>query len=426
MQLYSCAFIDNIVLGNLMKKNYDLTVIGAGLVGSICALSMAQLGLKVALFDNRPKHLLFSNNNDIRTVALSYNSSNFLRNLLQGESIPSLNGAAPIEGIVVHHRDVNKYHNQSITFNSDMVHNVHPLGYQVCVADLKNDIFHSVTKHRNIDIIDNFNITGVQNDPFYSGILGSKSGENSVINDIEIRSNLSLVCDGFRSSIREKLNIATYTKNYHQKALIFFIKHHASHENIARQIFCENGQITIMPMPIVDDYITSDKNRSAAIWTLSDKSFILNKDDKISIFQEYIADIVGEIERFGDMSSYNLHMNYSGEYSLSRFLLLGDALHFMHPIVGLGFNIHIYDIKKLISMVERSLKFGLDFGDRFNLDQFKRNTKSHSMTATFCTDMLNCAFTNHSKYWQKIRGMGMNMFDKSYLLKKNLLGYMTM
>ena len=64
-----------------MQLNFDVTIIGAGLVGSSLALGLGALGVNVALIDSNPTVPPHSTGWDSRIYALSPGSVSFLQSL---------------------------------------------------------------------------------------------------------------------------------------------------------------------------------------------------------------------------------------------------------------------------------------------------------------------------------------------------------
>ena len=63
-------------------EKYDIAIIGCGMVGSLLALSLKELNLKIAIIDSKTPEEL-RNTQDLRATAFSHGNFNYIENLLE-------------------------------------------------------------------------------------------------------------------------------------------------------------------------------------------------------------------------------------------------------------------------------------------------------------------------------------------------------
>ena len=81
------------------KSEYDVVIIGGGIVGSLLALILGLNGLKITVIDRQKKDKLFSKDHYVKSYALNQGSSNLLNILNIWDTIKTK--SQPIDKILL-------------------------------------------------------------------------------------------------------------------------------------------------------------------------------------------------------------------------------------------------------------------------------------------------------------------------------------
>jgi 2-octaprenyl-6-methoxyphenol hydroxylase len=232
-------------------------------------------------------------------------------------------------------------------------------------------------------------------------------------NNQQITAPLLLACDGRFSALRQKFNIYTYYKNYHQTAIVFKIKHELSHQNIAFEKFFSGGPLAILPL--------ADNNQSSIVLILpQEKAKLLLTLDNANFTQQLNKQIhkeLGTAEIISELFSYPLSAVQAENFVYQQVLLLGDAACGVHPIAGQGFNLAISNLKLLLKLLQTQITAGLPLNQNQFLQNFALQAKKQSVAMLFVTDVLDNLFKNNSQSLGIARKIGLFTINHCKIIK---------
>ena len=129
-----------------MSKEYDLVIVGAGMVGASLALALGDSGLRIALVESVRRGSLRQPSYDDRGIALSLSS----RRIFEAMGIwPKLSAVAnPIRK--VHVSDQGQF--GKVRMDADSLR-LEALGYVVVARELGNVLLSSLDDYANIDLL---------------------------------------------------------------------------------------------------------------------------------------------------------------------------------------------------------------------------------------------------------------------------------
>ena len=376
----------------------DITIVGAGLAGLIASIKLAHIGFDVICVDYKDKNII---KNDLRTTALLLPSINFLNECNIWEQIKSDTHALNTMRIM-DISDAEKVN--QVEFHAKEIGEEN-FGYNIQNQVLYNTLNKHLKKFKNIKVITDDKFVNVKNRTD-SAFVELKSGN-------KIRCKLLIGADGKNSSVRDKLDIPTKTKNYNQKALAFKIEHQKAHLNVSTEIYKSGGPFTIVPL--------ADQNQSAVIWMDSTNSInhLLELDD--DQFNNAITSrsgkCLGALRRISDLTNWPIINQYSKDIVQERCLLIAEAAHVLPPIGAQGLNMSIQDIKVLASIVEGTD----DPGSSELLKKYNNKRKNNSKLRMKLIDGLNLSSIADKVYAQKTRSMAIQLIASSPKLKSALI-----
>jgi len=387
----------------MKKHHYDITIIGAGLIGLCMSSMLSKLNKKILVIDknsvNSKNYLL----NDIRTTAISQGTKRILDNLKIWHKIKEY--SQPIKKIDV----LESTSNKRIVFDSKDL-GEGDLGYIVSNSILKKEFLSKINKSSRIEIMDKTEV----NDLKVFDISHDKFPEIHTGDNI-ITSKILIGADGRYSNSRNLINLPNYKFDYKQNAYVFFITHKKSHSSNAFEVFFPEGPLAILPM-----LKEKNQNRSSVVWTVDKKLgdlTKLKKNEFKKMFLEKYMNLLGDVTRISDPQKYELNVVNANLTIKNRVVFIGDAAQAIHPIAGQGFNLGVRDCKVLFRNISRSFELGLDPGTILRLESYLKERLSDKYSFMGATHFLNLIFSNNSRSVTKLRKIGLGVVQKSKILK---------
>ncbi|WP_042341249.1 FAD-dependent hydroxylase [Calothrix sp. PCC 7507] len=234
-----------------------------------------------------------------------------------------------------------------------------------------------------------------------------------IADDIQtVRSKLLVAADGARSPIRQAAGIKTSGWKYWQSCIVVFVKPEKSHNDTAYEKFWTSGPFAILPLP---------GNRCRIVWTAphAEAKALCALDD-----QQFLAELtrrygehMGRLELLGDRFIFPVQLMQSDRYVLPRLALIGDAAHNCHPVGGQGLNLGIRDAAALAQVIQKATAAGEDIGNIQILKRYERWRKVENLTILGFTDLLDRVFSNNFLPLLLARRLGLWIMRRVPVLK---------
>jgi 2-octaprenyl-6-methoxyphenol hydroxylase len=172
--------------------------------------------------------------------------------------------------------------------------------------------------------------------------------------------------------------------------------------------------------------LPADKDHFAVIWTRihedADNLLAVNDAEFIRQLQECFGFRLGELTLTAPRRSFPLSLVRAEKMLSGRTVIIGNAVHQLHPVAGQGFNLGLRDVVQLAEMLVRQHREGLDIGDIDLLTSYAKNRQiDHDRVASF-TDNLVRIFSNDWLSVALARNAGLVLLDnlpsaKGYLAR---------
>ena len=378
----------------------DINIIGGGLVGAASALALSDLGFSITVLDKKPNLNNRKNYDDIRTVAISEGTKEFLEKIKVWNEIHPY--SQPIKKIKVIDRKVpNSLEFDNLRRNAN-------LGYIVKNTHLLDVFYTKLKLKKNVKIINNIDISNIYYDGEY--IITCLS------NNKFITASLNIAADGKFSKIRKILKTPYFKKDYNKKALVINFSHNKNHNGVAHEYFYNNGPLAILPMKK-----ENQKHLSSVVWTNSSTNTdsLIKLDNKkiIKALEESIGRDIGNILKINNKQSFALSAHINSKFYENRTVYVGDSAHSYHPIAGQGWNLGMKDVEALFSLTSKYKFLGLNIGDNLFCKEYHNNTYYKAYRLYQVTDKLDSLFKNNSTAINFARLIGLNIIKRTKLIK---------
>jgi len=373
---------------------YDVLIVGGGMVGASLAIALSGHGLRIGLVDAFQPGDPGQPGYDDRAIALAYGS----RRIFEAMQVwPDLSGdAEPIARIHVSDRG-----HFGFTHLSAEEEGVPALGYVVTARRLGHSLIARLRQCADVQLIAPAQVQAVWSDAASAGIRVQRGEET-----VELRAGLLVAADGGKSFIREQLEIPTQRWEYGQSAVVANITPSRPHDNVAYERFTDSGPVALLPM---------SEGRCAVVWTVRDEHLdeVMALDDAAfrKAFQERFGYRLGRFLKVGKRSSYPLSLLRARESVRQRIAIIGNAAHTLHPIAGQGFNLGIRDVAALVDVVLEAQRDGADIGGDDTLQRYAAWREGEQRNVALATDGLARLFSNPLGMLRLGRNLGLLAVD---------------
>jgi 2-octaprenyl-6-methoxyphenol hydroxylase len=375
------------------EEPYDVIIVGGGLAGNCLALALNGSDLSVAIIEaNTKEQLLYSAMGD-RALALAAGTITTLESLGIWQGIQAK--ATAITDIHVSDRG----HFGKVRLSARK-QDVAALGYVITARDIETHVAELVDK------------TGIPQlcPARLVGLMSDEKEVNASIKHKEeslcLSARLLVGADGGNSSVRKLLDITQQVTEYGQTALVTTVKTSLPHRNIAYERFTESGPLALLPV---------GKNLCSVVWTRSaedaDALMTGSENDFLEALQQCFGYRLGQLILTTPRRAFPISLIRADRMQSGRTVILGNAVHQLHPVAGQGFNLGLRDVVQLADMLHKQQEQGEDIGSAKFLNGYvAAREKDHRQTIAF-TDTLVRLFSNDSLALAAARNIGLAVLD---------------
>ena len=226
---------------------------------------------------------------------------------------------------------------------------------------------------------------------------------------------LLVAAEGRQSPLRDRFGIRTSGWSYGQTAIVCTVDHERPHGGTAQDYFLPGGPFGILPMT---------GNRSSLVWAeptaRAGAILALSDADFAAEVERRFTDFLGAVQPAGPRWSYPLATHLARDYVATRFALVGDAAHGVHPLAGQGLNLALRDVAVLAEALTDGVRIGLDPGANQMLEAYQRARRVDATAMAAVTDGLNRLFSNDIPPLRAVREAGLGLVNAIAPLRRLL------
>lgn len=372
-------------------KQAQVCIVGGGCIGLALALGLAKKQVSVVLLDAASPIETLDDEFGLRVSALSLASQSLLTSLGAWADIEAMRLAPYSKMQVRDEQGLGK-----IAFSADDL-DIPALGHIV-----ENDVIRKALLNQ-LQLLDNVELL------FNTRYQSIHQTDSDVLLTLEsgmpLMSKLLVACDGANSAIRSQFKMPLTFWDYDHHAIVATVKTQLPHEDIARQIFLSDGPLAFLPL--------AEPNTHSIVWSTSPlraANLVDMSDDEFN--KTLMAAFDGQCglcEVQSKRMSFPLKMRYARKWVENRIVLMGDAAHTIHPLAGLGMNLGLKDVAKLIELIES--RTSDEFAPRAMLREYEMSRKADAQTHIAMMQGLKELFEGNHPVKKVIRGVGLNLVD---------------
>lgn len=393
-----------------MAQQFDLIIVGAGMVGATLARALADTPLRVAVLDaiplDRPLPVpATASGYDPRVSALSAASENILANLGAWDRI-----TPPWRSPYRHMCVWDGEGTGEIRFDASV------LG--------ENRLGHIVENRRvQQAVLDSLAGTGVTllGERRVTDLIQGEAGWHLQLDNTEaLLAPLVVAADGARSRLRELAGFALREWDYLHHAVVTTIRTERPHENTAWQCFLPTGPLAFLPLNDRDG-----GHYCSIVWSLlpeaAQRIMALDEAGFAGELERAFEGRLGRILHSDQRHCIPLRQRHARRYVQPGLALIGDAAHSIHPLAGQGVNLGLLDVAELAEVLTAALQRGEDIASLPVLQRYERRRMAANLAMMAAMEGFERLFHADALPLRWIRNAGMQWLDGQGALKAGVI-----
>lgn len=392
-------------------EDYQVVIVGGGMVGSALAAGLANSAISVALIEPnhaQPPPAVISGcaDFDTRVSAITAQSEALLTKLGVWSLIPQAR-KSPYQGMTVWDADGTG----EVNFNANELH-VSCLGTIVENREIVWALQQVIEQANNIDIIAD-RVTHIDNqDEHGLTPVFLASGQT-------LKTQLLVGADGALSRIKQWGEFASCEWDYQQQALVATIELEHSHQVTAWQRFRPQGPLALLPLAAGSDKTCSivwstHEEECQQLLSLTDEAFC----QQLGIAFEHR---LGQVVNVGPRMVFPLRQRHAKNYVVPGIALVGDAAHTIHPLAGQGVNLGFKDVAALSEELLRAQRLGLNLGELASLQRYQRRRQGDNLMMMAAMEGFKRLFSAEQPVIRLLRNQGMRLFNRAAAVKQHVV-----
>jgi 2-octaprenyl-3-methyl-6-methoxy-1,4-benzoquinol hydroxylase len=385
-----------------MKENFDVVIVGGGMVGAAVACGLGGSSLKVAVIESTlPEPFSPDQPHDLRVSALSIASKNIL------ETVGAWGGV--IKRRLCPFRRMRVWETAGDTeFCSDDI-DYPELGYIVENRVTQLALLERLQDFSNVELICPSTINKIN----YSA---GKSAELELGCGRVLLANVLVAADGGQSRVRQTVGLGVTSWDYQQHALVIYIETDYGQQDITWQRFVPSGPQAFLPLT---------GHYGSVVWYNSPDQVsrlkALSNEDLLAELTKTFPDCLGKVNAILGTASFPLKRQHAQSYVKPGVALVGDAAHMINPLAGQGVNIGLLDAAALAEVLIDANKNGLDISDVAVLRRYEKMRRNENLKMMTVMDVFYRVFSNRVLPVKFLRNLGLGLAERILPAKNKVM-----
>jgi len=384
-----------------MKEEYDVIIVGGGMVGAAVACALGDSDLSVALIEQTmPEAFSAEQPHDLRVSALSIASQQILQTVGAWDAVVAMR--------LCPYKRMRVWETAGDTeFNSDAI------AYEALGNIVENRVTQLALLQRaqtfsNVDFLC----------PTTIGQLSYIAGKGSVeLADGKVLSGKVIVgADGGQSRVRQTVGLGVTSWDYQQHAMVIYIETDYEQQDITWQRFVPTGPQAFLPLTghygSIVWYNTPDEVRR--LKALADTELLTE-------LTATFPDCLGKVNKILGVASFPLKRQHAQEYVKQGVALVGDAAHMINPLAGQGVNIGLLDAAMLAEVLIDASNKGKNIADIAVLKRYERLRRNENLKMMTVMDLFYRVFSNQLMPVKFLRNLGLGLAERITPLKNKVM-----
>ena len=391
-------------------QQFDILIVGGGMIGSALALGLSRQGWQVGLIEGAPAASLMApaepansvDDFEPRVSAISLASQRLLEELGAWPKVQASRHCGYREMTVWDGDGTGRIH-----FDAAELH-ARSLGTIVENRNIVRALFESLSDS-SVQLLDGVRVKA------WSRERGVELEDGR-----RLAARLVVGADGALSRLRQWSGLATREWDYDQQAIVCTVRTSQNHRYTAWQRFSPTGPLAFLPLlnEAGDEHFCSivwsqDTLEARRLMALETESF--RKELEAAIERE-----LGEVLAVSRRFAFPLRQRHAKDYIADGLALVGDAAHTIHPLAGQGANLGYGDVRALLEELERARELGLAPDDASVLARYQRRRKGENLAMMAAMEGFKQLFARDELPVRWLRNTGMRWLNQLAPLKNRI------
>lgn len=391
------------------STDYDVVIVGGGMVGSMLAAALATQGaLKIAVLEHQEPEPFVPGSSpahDIRVSALSIATQRMLEKVGAWQGILDRR-ACP--------------YRQMLVWDGETGGRTHFSARDIGAPELGHIVENRVLQVALLDVIRSADTVDyrcpVSLNSYQCNVehISCELSEGQGV----ITTRLLVGADGARSTVRTLAGIDMDRSPYPHHALVATVATEIAQQDITWQRFKPTGPQAMLPLT---------GHHASMVWYHTaeevQRLMALGDAEFIAALQTAFPAELGGIRAVMERSSFPIMKAHAHHYVAERVALIGDAAHTVHPLAGQGVNLGMLDAAALAQVLLEAVEAGRDVGSRRALRRYERWRRGENTVMISILDGFYHAFKPQPTLVQNVRSAALNLADRAGPAKSLVMRY---
>lgn len=385
-----------------MTTQFDVVVVGAGLVGAALALALEPHGYSVALVEPHPPPALPGPAAwDSRVYSISPGSAALLERCGAWSSLPQ-ERLTRVEAMQI--------------FGDDLTASLRFSAYEAGLRELAWIAENSVLQHELWQRLREASGVHVFHPARCASLeWGERTAVLALADGTRLETPLVVGADGADSWVREEAGIHSLRTPYGDVGVVANFAALRPHQGVAYQWFGRQGVLALLPLP---------GDRVSMVWSTPEEHarrlLELSSADLAEAVGEATGYVLGSLDTLAPATGFPLRLQRVSRLVGPNVALVGDAAHIVHPLAGQGVNLGFRDVRDLAATLAAPGGH-MHGGDYFLLRRYERARAEDIASMRAVTDGLHRLFRHDAVWVARLRNAGLAAVGRLGPLKNLLI-----
>ena len=387
-----------------MTTAFDILIVGAGMVGSALACTLADSGARIGLIEREltpdfDPHAA----PDLRVSAINFASQRLLADLGAWSEVIAMR-ACPYRQLAVWEKLDHPLRGGEITarfnrtcFSAEQVGQPQ-LGHIIENKVLQLALQKRVRQFPNIELIAPAQIRQAE--------LFATPPQLQLDDGRCLTAPLIVGADGAFSRVRQWAGIGEFADAYAQTALVATVEIEGPQQDITWQAFTPTGPLAFLPLADVDG-----RSYASLVWyhpsSRTQELLALPEADFLAAVARTFPKELPPIKGLVGRSSFPLVKRHALNYVKAGVALVGDAAHTINPLAGQGLNLGFKDVVSLGKVLAQARRAGESWGSLDVLQRYEQERRPANQLMMSLMDLFYHGFSSGAAPLKLIRNLGL-------------------